>query len=244
MIAARILAHLRVNIIAYVALFAALGGTSYAAVRLKPGSVTSAALAKRAVTHSKLGLSSVTSANVARHSLTGSDFKPGALTAGGTSKGGRDGGRGEPGSKGDPGAQGPTGVPGGAAVVGRPRSSGAVSAPHGANTNIPLSNAGWTQARGELDLITGSLSMHIPSACTGSFGNAVVVSVDGNATTVGLGPTLPASGTATVPLVVGTLTEPDSATAHRISASFANSCTKDGEDYTVSAVKLDVIGVP
>lgn len=41
--AAKILAHLRGNVIAYAALLVALGGTAYAAVSLKPGSVTSTA---------------------------------------------------------------------------------------------------------------------------------------------------------------------------------------------------------
>jgi hypothetical protein len=242
MLARKLLAHLRGNGVAYVALFAALGGTSYAAVRLKPGSVTSRALATRSVTHSKLGLNSVTSANVKTHSLARSDFKPGVLPASGTS--GSNGSAGAKGSAGAPGAQGPAGPPGGATVIQRARSTGAVTATHGGSTNIPLSAGGWTQAGGELDLITGSVTMHIPASCTGSFGNTLVVNVDGTPTTVGLGPSAPASGTVTVPLVVGTLTEPASATGHQISASFANSCTKDGEDYSISDVKLDVIGVP
>jgi hypothetical protein len=240
--AARIVAHLRGNIIAYVALFVALGGTSYAAVRLKPGSVSSAALAKGAVTHSKLARNSVTSPNVAPGSLTSADFKSGTLVKGAVS--GPKGDKGDAGPRGAAGGPGPQGLPGGASVGARARLSGSVSAPKGASTSVPLGANTWTQVANELDLITGSMTLQIPSSCTGSFGNALALSVDGTPTTFAVAPTAPASGTVTVPFVVGTLTEPAQATPHTVTASFGNSCTKDGETYTVTDVKLDVIRVP
>jgi hypothetical protein len=83
--------------------------------------------------------------------------------------------------------------------------------------------------------------VQVPASCTGSFGNSLVISVDGQAQTFAVAPTAPASSTVTVPLVVGTLTEPDDNTQHTVTAAFANSCTKSGEDYTVSDVKLDVL---
>jgi hypothetical protein len=116
-----------------------------------------------------------------------------------------------------------------------------VTAPHGASTNAPLTAASWTQSSGELDLITGSATIQVPSTCTGSFGNSLMISVDGQAQTFAVAPTAPASSTITVPLVVGTLTEPNNDTQHTLTAAFANSCTKSGEDYTVSDVKLDVV---
>lgn len=240
-------AHLRRNIIGYVALFAAVGGTSYAAVRPKAGSVTSAALARGAVTHAKLARNSVTSVNVKPGSLTASDFKSASSVDSTTGSQGTTGAGGKQGAKGDPGPQGPagpTGPAGGATTTMRTQSSGSVNATHGGSTNIPLSTTTWTQAAGELNLIAGVVTMHVPSSCTGSFGNALVINVDGSPTTIGLGPTAPASGTLTVPVAVGTLAEPTAATSHQISASFANSCTKDGEDYGVSSVKLNVIRVP
>jgi hypothetical protein len=126
----------------------------------------------------------------------------------------------------------------------RARFGGSVSAPKGATTNVPLTANTWTQVPNELDLITGAMTVHVPASCTGSFGNALVASVDGNPTTFAAAPTTPASGTVTMPFVVGTLTEPSQATAHTVTASFRNSCTKDGEDFAVSDVKLDVIRVP
>lgn len=55
----RTLSHLKSNAIAYLALFVALGGTSYAAVRLPTGSVGTRELKNRAVTAAKLDPNSV-----------------------------------------------------------------------------------------------------------------------------------------------------------------------------------------
>jgi len=242
---AAILTHLRTNVIGYVALFAALGGTSYAAVRLKPNSVTSAALAKHAVTHAKLANNSVTSANVAAHSLTGSDFKAGVLASAVKGAAGAGGVKGAAGPAGPTGAAGPQGLPGGASVGARARlSGGSVSAPNGANTAVPLTGGTWTQLSNELDLIAGTMTVQIPATCTGSFGNALVVSVDGTPATFAAAPSAPASGTVTIPFNVGTLSEPGQSASHTITTSFGNSCTKAGENYAVTGVSLDIVRVP
>jgi hypothetical protein len=243
--------HLRTNLVAYVALFAALGGTSYAAVRLSAGSVTSRALAKGAVTHSKLAANSVTSSTIRNGSLTSADFAKGMLsgkassgTAGSAgSNGGKgpDGTSGPTGPTGPAGPAGPAGANGSSSIVTRAQGTGAVNAPHSASTAVPISNDTWTQAAGELDLITGTATLKTPSSCTGSFGNSLIVSVDGTPTTFAVGPTAPASTTVTMPFIVTPQMEPASSTSHHIAASFANSCTKDGEDYTVNNVRLDVI---
>ena len=222
----RILLHLRRNVVAYLALFVALGGSSYAAVRLTPGSVRTPALAKGAVTHKKLAANSVTSANVVSGSLSKADFKPGTLGKG---------------DKGAPGATGPAGPAGGAHVGARARSTGSVVAPHGTSTNVPISSNSWTQEADELDLIAGTMTVKTPAACTGSFGTALVVNVDGKSTTFGVPPQTPPSSSVTVPILVGTVTEPGSSTQHQMTASLGNSCTQDGEDFTVDDLKLDVL---
>jgi hypothetical protein len=251
-----VLAHLRTNAIGYVALFAALGGTSYAAVRLQPGSVTSAALANHAVTHAKLATNSVTSANVAPHSLVSSDFQSSVLTSS-SSAGGQKGAKGAKGDIGPAGPAGPAGGGGpagpagpqglgsGASVGARARmSASSVSAAKGASTAVPLSGNTWTQLASELDLITGSMTVQIPASCTGSFGNVLIASVDGTPQTFASAPAAPASQTVTIPFNVGTLTDPGRSVQHTVTASFGNSCTKDGESYTVSDVKLDIVRVP
>ena len=70
------------NVTATLALIVALGGTSYAAIRLPANSVGSPQLKKQAVTNSKLRANAVTSATVRNGSLRAKDFKPGQLPAG------------------------------------------------------------------------------------------------------------------------------------------------------------------
>jgi Collagen triple helix repeat (20 copies) len=255
----RVLGHVRGNAVGYVALFAALGGTSYAAVSLAPGSVTTTSLRNGAVTNAKLARNSVSESNLRKHSLTAADFKVGALTnaiktvtgpagpAGTSGKNGANGTGGVKGLDGTAGASGPTGATGAAgadgsaSVVMKARGAGNVAAPHGASTDVPLTGASWTQAGSDLNLVTGSMSLGIPSSCTGSFGNALVVSVDGVPNTIALAPTLPASNTVTVPFVVSEMMEPGASAQHTVTAKLSNSCTKSGEDYAVSNVKIDVV---
>jgi hypothetical protein len=239
----QIMLHLKANAIAYVALFVALGGSSYAAVRLTPGSVGTRALAKGAVTNANLAKNSVTSTNVANGSLTKSDFKSGVL--GGSGAVSADKGAklaaGPAGPQGEPGPRGAPGHDGGAYIGLTARSTGSVGAAHGGSTNVPLTGDTWTQEPGELDLLAGSVTVKTPPTCTGSFGNSLLINVDGKTTTFGVPPQIPASTSITVPLAVGTLTEPGSSTSHRVTAAMANSCTKDGEDYQVTDLKLDVL---
>jgi hypothetical protein len=233
----RIARHLGGNAVAYVALFAALGGTSYAAVNLQAGSVRTAAIAPEAVTHPKLAARSVTQRNIVTHSLTAAAFKRGALQG----LTGADGTSGAKGPAGAPGATGQAGANGNGSIVVRSQGTGTVNAAHGAATDIPLSTGTWTQAANELNLITGAVTIKTPGACTGAFGNSVVVSVDGTPQTIGIVPTAPASANVTVPIAVGELMEPGASTSHQITAKLANTCTKDGEDYTVTGAKFDVL---
>jgi hypothetical protein len=228
-----------------VALFTALGGTSYAAVTLAPGSVKTKALANGSVTNAKLAHNSVGSADVRNHSLVANDFNTSSLTSllgsGAGGKTGATGPQGAAGPTGSAGSQGPRGLDGSSSVVMTARQTGSMTAPHGASTTVPLSGASWTQAANDVNLITGSVKVGIPSSCTGSFGNSLVVSVDGVPNTFALAPTSPASSTVTVPFVVSELMEPGASTQHNVTAALANSCTKSGEDYSVSNVKIDAM---
>lgn len=241
----RLFGHLRANCIGYVALFVALGGTSYAAVSLQAGSVTTRVLANGAVTNAKLAKHSVGANNVRLHSLTAAAFKPGSIAAAINGKNGKNGIRGirgPAGPQGPTGPQGPAGHDGSASLaMTANQTGGAVTAPHGTSTNIPLAGASWTQAGNDLDLITGSVTIQTPASCTGSFGNSLLVNVDGTANTFALAPTAPASSTLHVPFVVSELTQPGSNANHTITAALANTCSRSGEDYTVSNVKVDVV---
>jgi hypothetical protein len=66
-------------VIALVALFVALGGTGYAALKLPKNSVGTKQLKKNAVTGSKIKANAVTSSKVKNGSLTGADINLGAL---------------------------------------------------------------------------------------------------------------------------------------------------------------------
>jgi hypothetical protein len=93
------------TVIATLALFVALGGTSVAAVEIivPPKSISTAKLADHAVTHSKLAANAVTTANVLNGSLLGADFAPGQIPVGPAGPQGVQGVQGLQGLRGAPG---------------------------------------------------------------------------------------------------------------------------------------------
>ncbi len=93
--------HIRHNLVAYLALFVALGGTSYAAIRLPANSVGAKQIKKNAVR----------SPDVKNSSLLAADFKAGQLPAGP---------KGAQGIAGPTGATGPAGAPGPQGAKGDP----------------------------------------------------------------------------------------------------------------------------
>jgi hypothetical protein len=100
--------------IGLLALFIALGGTSYAAVTLPANSVGTKQIKKNAVTSAKIKKNAVTSAKVKNGSLRQADFAAGSLPTGPTGPQGARGpqGAGGPqGPKGDKGDQGDPFVP-------------------------------------------------------------------------------------------------------------------------------------
>ncbi len=205
------------------------------------------------MTKTKLAKNSVTSTSIVNGTLTAKDFKPGAILNGlkGTDGAdgadgiggidGFDGNDGSHGADGAPGPVGPAGIDGSASIGAKARLASPVIAPKGATTSVPLTNAAWTQSAGELDFIAGSVTLQTPSSCTGSFGNSLLITIDGKTNTFAVAPAIPASSTITVPFLVGTLSEPDTDQQHTATAQFASTCTKAGEDYTVNALKLDVV---
>lgn len=94
------------NVVATLALFVALGGSSYAAVQLGANSVKSRNIGKGQVRSSDIARNSVNSSKVRDSSLLARDFKPGQLPAGPAGERGEAGPRGEKGDPGDPGLSG------------------------------------------------------------------------------------------------------------------------------------------
>lgn len=79
----RLLAHLRSNAIAYVALFVALSGTSYAAIKLPRGSVGTRQLRNGAVKTKKVANGSITPAKLDAKKIAGSVRHWADVSAGG-----------------------------------------------------------------------------------------------------------------------------------------------------------------
>lgn len=100
----RLQRHLLQNVVGYVALFIALGGSSYAVVTLSKGSVKAKHIAKNAVNSTK----------VKDRSLLVKDFKPGQLKYT----------QGQPGLQGPPELQGPQGDTGPQGEKGEPGAAG------------------------------------------------------------------------------------------------------------------------
>src|SRR4051794_11748130 len=105
-----------------------------------------------------------------------------------------------------PDGPGDTPLPGGAAMKGnvgaRARMTSPMVAKHGTSTDIALTGGAWTQAAGDLELLAGTMVIHTPTNCTGGFGNALTLAVDGTPATFAAAPAgLPGSGgvTTTVP---------------------------------------------
>jgi hypothetical protein len=140
--------------VALVALFVALGGTSYAtvALRLPAGSVGTLQLRNHAVTRSKIGRDSITSALIKPRSLLASDFAAGQIPIGPAGPVGPAGAKGDKGDKGDTGPAGAISqitVRSSSVSVPSPNGVGVVSA--SCQTNERASGAGtsWSLAAGE-----------------------------------------------------------------------------------------------
>jgi len=110
---ATIAGHMRRHAVAYLALFVALGGTSYAAVSLPRDSVGAKQLKSSSVTSSKVKDGSLRAKDLAGSDWAGLKGDPGPRgLEGPAGRQGADGQAGSPGPKGDTGATGQAGSPG------------------------------------------------------------------------------------------------------------------------------------
>ena len=180
-----LLAYLRRHHIALVALFVALGGTSYAAVSLPASSVGSKQIKTNAVSSSK----------VANGSLLRRDFKSGQLPAGAA---GAKGASGNPGAPGAPGATGAPGAPGATGPAGPTASSFSSHDP----ADFGIGNVADTQVIALTDetngrsggllvvpfnarvIVNGSLYFYTTSTASNVFCRAKIAPVGGSYTTI------------------------------------------------------------
>jgi hypothetical protein len=119
------------TVVAYLALATAIGGTSYAAVRIDGRD-----LKNRSVSGAKLKKRTITAVNVRKHALTVNELSASALS----SLKGAQGDPGATGAKGDPGAKGDTGPRGPSDVFEAVQSNSSVSQTAGGTLAIELKN--------------------------------------------------------------------------------------------------------
>ena len=258
------------TVVAYMALFVALGGTSVAAATIAKNAVVSRSIKDGQVKTADLGADAVTSAKVKAGSLLASDLKAGELPAavpgpqgpaGATGAAGPAGAKGDPGTPGAPGAPGADGLDGldgpagmtganGAATRVRASESGAdVTVPantitFGTAVNIPLAQNSWTQGATETDLFLVRVTVTAPAACSGGSPGLLVNARLGGTVLLGShGGTIPfgASETSTHSFVLGFLLDPGAATPRTVTLAANNGCSGAGQDYTVSAAAVNVV---
>ena len=220
-------------VISLIALFVALGGTGYAAIKLPANSVGSKQLKKKAVTKAKIAPQSVDGTKVKDGSLRAKDFAPQDLPKGQTGDAGRDG----------------------AAVAVRARSTGSVDTPGDhSDIAIPLTSNTWTQSPGELDFgPMGQITYKSPpsDSCNGAGFVQISLRIDVDGKTIftttpstlhdGQVHTFEFSATRAV-------FEPDSAQARTANATVSSRCIDDVQDLnsfpapvTVTDLRFDVI---
>jgi hypothetical protein len=143
------------NVVATMALFVALGGSSYAAVQLSNGQVKTKHLAKNAVKAKKLAPDSVNSGKVKDGSLLAQDFEPGQLPAGAQGPKGDTGSQGLKGDTGSQGLKGDTGSQGLKGDKGDPGPSATFQDRRDALVTVPEPGGGLGAAITSLNLPAG-----------------------------------------------------------------------------------------
>jgi hypothetical protein len=199
------------NVMATMAVFLALGGGAYAAIKLPKNSVGTKQIRKNAVVSSK----------VKNGSLLSKDFKAGQLPQGL---------KGDPGAKGDPG---PKGDPGSRFLpkVTAAGSSGAQNF----TVNVSPPEFTFTPAAGTADILLIRVDWTPPAASCSGAGGRVTVRVDG--AQVGLQEA--AKGSAAQTLVV-TLSA-SAPTAHTVSVGLADDCSgSENLDATATVERVEV----
>jgi Collagen triple helix repeat (20 copies) len=212
------LAYLRRHHIGLLALFIALGGTSYAAAKLPRNSVGTTQLKSGAVTEVKL-------AQAIRDQLN----RPAVLGSPGAA--GPKGDTGAAGAKGETGATGATGPAGPAGVAGAPGAKGDTGAAGATGAKGDTGAAGATGAQGPKG-DTGKQGDQGPKGDTGATGPAGPTSggVGGTNTNI-----TPSAGTAIQAPVTVTLAQPGKVLV-LIMGTFSVRCTSAGDcDRTISA---------
>jgi hypothetical protein len=233
--------------IALVALFVALGGTGYAALKLPKNSVGTKQLKNNAVTGAKVKDGSLTAGDFGGTLPTGAQGPKGdtgaAGAAGAAGTNGTNGAKGDKGDKGDDGTdgtngtgtQGPTG-PSGTSL--KPKATGGPQTTSGA---VTLANSSWSQGANKPNEVLYRVSWTPPpGTCTAGGpppGGQIDIKLDG---TTLQNPQAVAGGGATVVSGTAALPSTNSAQPHTVSITLADNCTGP-EDATVNSATFEII---
>jgi len=211
------------NVISTLALFIALGGSSYAAVTLGRNAVKNRHIANNAVTSLKVRDGTLRKGDFARNVLTTPKTGP----------------KGDPGAPGAPGATGPKGDKGATGASGTPAltraaTNGAVAVP--ANGAVALSNASFNTPAGVIEQFFGDFTGTLTGACTAGQGLTFMVTRDGGLLMSGI---LTTTGSGQLQPTVAYLFEKGTAAQHALALQVQDTC--DGS-WTLD-LKVDVIGL-
>ena len=228
------------NVMATIAVFIALGGASYAAIKLPKNSVGSKQLKKNSVTKAKIKKNAVTAAKIKKNAVTGAKIKNGAV----------DGAKVKDGSlTGDD--VDPTTMPF-SRVVAKLRGSTTVEAPTSGFASYPLDPTTYTQAANENDRYVGAVDVTFQPGCEGPTRQAsAFLLIDTNPAApsefdiVGNGSVEAGSpGTVTKRIEIGgggTRFEPGTAKQHTLSLLVESNCTT-GSGVFATFGGVNVIG--
>jgi hypothetical protein len=244
-------------IVAALALFIALGGTSIAAIK--------AMLPKNSVGSAQVINGSLLQADISKKTLVALRGNQGEEGPNGEQ--GRQGGTGAQGPQGAPGAKGDTGTIGVTGAAGAKGDTGTIGATGAAGpagtaiathvrdagsittTNVdaswPLTGDSWTQGAAATNLIYGQVTVHSPATCASSGGEdfRLSLSIDGSP------PTYLSAGAVREVLPVMPIDFYPQAfipsgvdRPHLLTASVRDWCTS-GQHYTLQSLKIEVISL-
>jgi hypothetical protein len=222
--------HVRQNLVAYLALFVALGGTSYAAATIGSAEVVNNSLRSVDLQNGD-GVRSgdVRDDVLAGGGLAAPDLRPNSVG----------------GSEVEDGSLGPADS---SNVVARARGNTSVaSGPH-PGVEYPLTDNTWTQAGNEINLVYGEVTYTPPSACddnSGGFGGGgdLYVLVDGERVySAYLSPSVQSQRTISFGFGSIGLFEPGSPDDRTLTARVSDFCDPPEQTFTVDSVKADVVG--
>jgi hypothetical protein len=218
------------NVMSVIAVCIALGGTSYAALKLPKSSVGSKQLKKNSVTKAKIKKNAVTSAKIKNGSVDGAKVKDESLTGGDINAATMPFSR----------------------VVAKARGSSTVEAPLTGFAPYPLDNATYTQAANEDDRYAAAVDVTFQPSCEGPTRQAsAFLLIDSNPASpsefdlLGVG-AVEAGGPGTVSKRIeiggaGSRFQPGTAKTHTLSLLIDAECTS-GSGVFATFGGVDVIG--